>query len=84
MTYREFYEAALALLPESSAVSVQVETWNQRDPRHVTTRWAIWCATRQEHYAGSTPEEALAALRDRRDTHALGAMPHAADTCEIF
>ena len=83
MTYRQFYEAACALLPDSRGVNVQVETWNHRDTDNVTTGWSIYCVDRREHYRGASPEAALSRCRERCDTHAPGEMPATDDTCVV-
>ena len=84
MTYKQFYEAACALLPKDRPVQVKVETWNRRDVDNgpVTTTWAIYDQERYTHYSGRTPEEALEKCRGARGTDP-DPMPADSDPCAV-
>jgi len=64
MTYKELFEKVCALEPRSS-VSLDLETWRHRHedmPPTQKVEWVIYVAERREHFRGTTPEEAYAAM----------------------
>ena len=81
MTYKQFYEAACALLPKDRPVQVKVETWNYRNiDGRVRTTWTIYDEERCTFYEGRTPEEAIAQCRARI---VPDQMPADSDPCAV-
>ena len=84
MTYKQFYEAACALLPKDRPVRVQVETWNYRSVDYTAkTTWTIWDQERQAIYTGPTPDEALEQCRVARRPIVPDQMPADTDPCAV-